>query len=211
MKVRMVGMQTQERTEARHQKSSSSDAILIQEACAGDASAFERLVRRYHPVLFNFICHFVGEYDLACDILQHVLLQFYLSLPTLRTTQPLRCWLFRVAQNRCIHELRRKRILHFSELEGVDDEEEFSPLAALREGEPLPEEVAERRDLQRRLHQAISALPPKFRAIVVLRYASHLSFSEIGQTLGIPEATAKTYFHRAKPFLRASLTGREEW
>ena len=102
MKVRMVGMQTQERTEVRHQKSSSSDAILIQEARAGDASAFESLVRRYHAALFNFICHFVGEYDLACDILQHVLLQLYLSLPTLRTTQPLRCWLFRVAQNRCI-------------------------------------------------------------------------------------------------------------
>jgi RNA polymerase sigma factor (sigma-70 family) len=207
----MVSMQTRERTEVRHQKSSSLDAILIQAARAGDASAFESLVRRYHPALFNFICHFVGEYDLACDILQHVLLQLYLSLPTLRTTQPLRCWLFRVAQNRCIDELRRKQILHFSELEGADDEEELSPLATLCDVEPLPEEVAEWHDLQQWLRQAISDLPPKYRAIVVLRYASHLSFSEIGQTLGIPEATAKTYFHRAKPMLRASLAGREEW
>ena len=204
-------MQTQERAEVRYQKSSSSDAILIQDARAGDASAFERLVRRYYRALFNFVCQLVGEYDLACDILQHVFLQLYLSLPTLHTNQPLRCWLFRVAHNRCIDELRRKQFLYFSQLEGVDDEEDSSPLAALCDHEPLPEEVAERHDLQQWLRQAISALPQKFRAIVVLRYASHLSFSEIGQTLGIPAARARTYFHRAIPLLRASLIGWEEW
>jgi RNA polymerase sigma-70 factor, ECF subfamily len=212
----MVGMQTQERTEVQDQKSSSRDAILIEYARAGDAMAFEVLVRRYHAPLFHFICHFLGEhdlgeYDLACDVLQHVFLQFYLSLPTIRTNQPLRAWLYRVAHNRCIDELRRKRFIHFSKLERTDDEENSSPLAALCDRESLPEEVAERHDLQQRLSRAISALPPKLRAIVVLRYASHLSFSEIGQTLGIPEATAKTYFHRARPLLRASLTGWEEW
>ena len=55
------------------------------------------------------------------------------------------------------------------------------------------------------LQRAIDALPPKFRAVVLLRYASQLSFSEIGQALQMPEATAKTYFQRAKPLLRASL------
>jgi DNA-directed RNA polymerase specialized sigma24 family protein len=56
------------------------------------------------------------------------------------------------------------------------------------------------------LHEAIQTLPVKFRAVVLLRYASQLSFSEIGQALNMPEATAKTYFQRAKPLLRAALT-----
>jgi RNA polymerase sigma-70 factor (ECF subfamily) len=116
--------------------------------------------------------------------------------------------LFRVAHNRCIDELRRKQFLYFSQLERVDDEEDSSPLAALCDHEPLPEEVAERHDLQQRLQQAIVALPPKLRAVVVLRYVAHLSFAEIGQTLEIPVSTAKARFQRAKPLLRASLTGR---
>jgi RNA polymerase sigma-70 factor (ECF subfamily) len=68
--------------------------------------------------------------------------------------------------------------------------------------------VAERHDLQQRLRQAIFALPLKLRAVVVLHYAAQLSFAEIGQTLGIPVATAKARFQRAKPLLRANLIGR---
>ena len=70
---------------------------------------------------------------------------------------------------------------------------------------PLPDEIAERHDLQSALRQAIEALPPKFRSVVLLRYAGQLSFSEIGKTLNMPEATAKTYFQRARPLLRNAL------
>ncbi len=83
----------------------------------------------------------------------------------------------------------------------------MSPLAAMPDTDPLPEELAERRDLQACLQQAIGALPPKFRAVVLLRYAAQLSYAEISQVLQMPEATAKTYFQRAKPLLRATLTG----
>jgi RNA polymerase sigma-70 factor (ECF subfamily) len=199
-------MQTQERTAV--QPHTSVDGILIQRALAGDEQAFEGLVRRHQGPLFQYIYHFVGDYDLACDVFQQVLLQLYLSLPTLQTAQPLKPWLLRVAHNGCVSELRRKRLIHFSELEAVDEEEDSCPLVELADCGPLPEEMAERHDLQQRLQQAIVALPPKFRAIVVLRYAAHLSFAEIGQTLGIPVSTAKARFQRAKPLLRANLTGR---
>jgi RNA polymerase sigma-70 factor (ECF subfamily) len=156
-------MQTQERTGV--QPRTSVDGVLIQQARAGDEQAFEGLVRRYQGPLFQYIYHFVGDYDLACDIFQQVLLQLYRSLPTLCTIQPLKPWLLRVAHNGCVSELRRRRLIHFSELEVVDEEEDSCPLIELADREPLPEEVAERHDLQQRLQQAIVALPPKFRAI----------------------------------------------
>jgi RNA polymerase sigma factor (sigma-70 family) len=197
-------MQMRERT--RTPSPEISDGILAQQTLAGDQRAFEALVQRYNVALFNFICRFLGDYDQACDILQQVFLQLYISLPNLRTGEPLKAWLFQVARNRCLDELRRKRAIHFSELEPVNDEDELSLLATMPDTSPLPEEVAERRDLQRCLQKAIETLPPKFRSVVVLRYAAQLSFSEIGQVLKMPEATAKTYFQRAKPLLRAALT-----
>ena len=192
----------------RRQPSELSDALLAQQSLAGDQRAFETLVQRYSTALFTFICRFLGDYDQACDILQQVFLQLYLSLPTLRTDNPLKAWLFQVARNRCRDELRRKRAVHFSELEWVNDDDEVSPLAALPDPDPLPEEWVERRDLQACLQQAILTLPPKFRAVVLLRYTAQLSFAEIGQVLQMPEATAKTYVQRAKPLLRATLTVR---
>jgi len=110
-----------------------------------------------------------------------------------------------VARNRCLDELRRKRVLRFAEVETLSEEEESDVLTVLPDSRPLPDELVERRELQQRLLQAIGALPPKFRAVVYLRYREQLTFPEIGQALGMPEATAKTYFSRAKPLLRASL------
>ena len=197
-------MQMRERT--RIQTSEMSDGILAQRSIAGDQRAFEILVQRYSTPLFNFICRFLSDYDQACDILQQVFVQLYISLPNLRTSDPLKAWMFQVARNRCLDELRRKHAIHFSELEPANDDDELSPLATMPDTDPLPEELAERRDLQRCLQKAIQTLPPKFRSVVLLRYAGQLSFSEIGQALDMPEATAKTYFQRAKPLLRAALT-----
>ena len=182
-----------------------TDGVLAQQTLAGDEEAFEKLVQRYSSSLFNFICRFLNDYDSASDILQQVFTQLYISLPNLRTGEPLKAWLFRVARNRCLDELRRKRVVHFSELQTPGEDEDLSPLAIIPDTSPLPEDIAERHDLQHILQEAIDGLPPKFRAVVLLRYAGQLSFSEIGRALEMPEATAKTYFQRAKPLLRATL------
>jgi RNA polymerase sigma-70 factor (ECF subfamily) len=185
-----------------------SDALLAQQTLAGDQRAFEILVQRYSTPLFNFICHFLGDYDQACDVLQQVFLRFYTSLPRLGTGDPFKPWLFQVARNCCVDELRRRRryAIQFSQLEADENESDgTSFLNDIPDNSPLPEDIAERHDLQQLLQNAIQSLPPKFRAVVLLRYVSQLSFSEIGKALSMPEATAKTYFHRAKILLRKSL------
>ncbi len=197
-------MEMRERT--RTHRPGMTDSVLAQHYLAGDQQAFEVLVNRYSGPLFTFIRRFLGgEYDAACDILQQVMLQLYISLPKLHTGEPLKAWLYRVARNRCLDELRRKRAIPFSELEKGTDEEEQSLLETMQDLSPLPEEVVERRDVQEILLKAIRALPPKFRAVVLLRYASQLSYAEIGRVLHMPEATAKTYFQRVKPLLRNVL------
>ncbi|HXZ05096.1 MAG TPA: sigma factor-like helix-turn-helix DNA-binding protein, partial [Ktedonobacteraceae bacterium] len=86
-----------------------------------------------------------------------------------------------------------------------NEEEEVEMFTFVQDPCPLPEEVAEHHDVQDRLLSAIKSLPPRFRSVVFLRYSGQLTFPEIGRKLGMPEATAKTYFSRAKPLLRASL------
>jgi RNA polymerase sigma factor (sigma-70 family) len=199
-------MQTQEHI--RTPFLDSTDAVLAKQVLSGDQEAFEVLVQRYNAPLFNFICRFLGDYDLASDVLQQVFLRFYTSLPKLGTSDPFKPWLFQVARNCCVDELRRKNryAIHFSQLEVENSEGELTGLNDIPDPGPLPEEVVERHDLQTVLQEAIQALPPKFRSVVILRYTSQLSFSEIGKVLSMPEATAKTYFHRAKVLLRKTIT-----
>ena len=200
-------MQTQEYLKKAHP--ANADAVLAHQALAGEKQAFDALVHRYSTPLFNFIFCYLGDYDLACDVLQQVFLRFYISLPKLNSGDPFKAWLFQVARNCCVDELRRRRrnAIHFSQLESMSPESETSVLSSIPDQSPLPEDLAERHDLQELLLKTIQTLPPKFRSVVQLRYAGQLSFAEIGQVLCMPEATAKTYFHRAKLLLRSALRG----
>jgi RNA polymerase sigma factor (sigma-70 family) len=92
----------------------------------------------YSSLLLRQITHLVRDEHLAHDVLQHVFLQLYRSLPTLRTGGTLKGWLCQVARNRCLDELRRKRPVFFSETALVSDGVEHSPLLMLPDPHPQP-------------------------------------------------------------------------
>jgi RNA polymerase sigma-70 factor (ECF subfamily) len=184
------------------------DGVLVGQALAGDQCAFEFLVNRYHQPLVGYIRGFLKDNDQIYDVLQHVYLQLYLSLPILLRNVSLKAWLFQVARNRCLDELRKRRRraeVPFSTLEREGGEEGLSPLEAIPDPEPLPEEMTERGELNDSLHVAIVSLPPKIRSIVHLHCFKQLSFAEIGRTLNMPETTVKTTFYRSLPRLRRAL------
>jgi len=181
----------------------ATDETLLVLAQGGDADAFETLVRRYTQPLYAFATRILGSADDAADVAQHTFVQCYNTLPRLRSDTALRPWLYRVARNRCLDLLRQRKTLPIDRPR--QDEEELDALATIADTGPSLESLAERRDLQRLLADAIAALPPKYREVVVLRYVGDLTFGEIAEALGIPENSAKTLFQRAKTMLRLSL------
>ena len=180
------------------------DDRLLQAARAGDQRAFERLVERHGPWLLRLIDRMVRDAHLAQDILQQVWLQLYRSLPALRVQGTLPAWLARVARNRCVDELRRKRPLAFSEVAAGTEGDEALSLALLPDPAPLPEEQVEWQERHESLRAAIGAFPPRVQAVVLLRCGAQLSYDEIGQVMGIPVSAAKSAFFRARRRLRAS-------
>jgi RNA polymerase sigma-70 factor, ECF subfamily len=186
----------------------TSDWALVQRSLARDHAAFTFLVQRYHASLVGYISRWYSDHALVQDIVQHVLLQLYVSLPVLRAAPTIWPWLMRVAHNRCVDELRRTRPVLFSRLAEVWEDEDVPLLETLPDPAPQPEEVVERREVQQRIRQAIGTLPLKQRRIVWMRYAEQLTFAEIGQRLHLPLSTVKTSFWRARLALRQEL--REE-
>jgi len=184
------------------------DGVLVGQAQAGDQRAFEFLVSRYHRPLANYVRGFLKDGEQVYDVLQQVYLQLYVSLPILLTNVSLKGWLFQVARNRCLDELRRRRRraeTSFSTLAWEYSEEDLSPIEAIPDPDPLPEEVAEEIDLYCTLQEATASLPPKVRSIVRLRCFKQLTFSEIGRMLNMPEATVKASFYRSLPRLPRAL------
>ena len=187
------------------------DGLLVGQALVGDQGAFELLVHRYQQQLVRLIQGFLKDQDQSDDMLQQVYLQLYLSLPMLFRNVSLKGWLFQVARNRCLDELRRRRRrpeVPFSACGREDGEEGLSSLEVIADRQPLPEEMTESSDLHGSLREAMVSLPPQLRAIVQLRCFRQLTFAEIGRTLNLPETTVKTSFYRSLPRLRRALASR---
>lgn len=197
--------------EDRHRvNTETTDNLLVQQALSGDQEAFEALVSRYKQSLFVLIYHYVGEYHEVEDILQQVWLQLYLSLAKLRPYEQVKSWLFIVARNRSLDFLRHKhrlsqRLLFSCEEEARVEEDEVSFLEAIPDTSSTSEELAELHELQHEIRTAIRALPLTYLPVVWLFYRDQLTYAEIGRILDMPGSTVKTYFNRAKPFLRTAF------
>jgi RNA polymerase sigma factor (sigma-70 family) len=187
------------------------DQMLTEQTLAGDQASFEVLMKKYEQPLRGYMRRILKDQELIADVLQAVFFQFYLSLPKLRANIPLKAWLYRVAYNRCLDELRKKYrrpAVPFSLLEEEDGEEEHSLAETLPDMRLTPEEIFEQQELHEQLVHEMEALSPKIRSVVHLRCFGELSFSEIGEKLDMSEGTAKTYFYRSLPRLRAALIAR---
>ena len=136
----------------------------------------------------------------AEDLAQEVFLKAFRNLRSYDPGRKLSSWLFKIAHNATIDHLRRGGVDTVA-LEG-SGEDEVSPAAYLADtASENPAAAAERRDMARALERAIAGLRPEYREAVVLRYVEGLAYEEIGDTMGLPIGTIKTFLHRARKAL----------
>ncbi len=178
-----------------------SDQELVRRAVAGDESAFEELVLRYHGRARRLAYGFVRDFDLADDVAQDAFLRAYRKLSGLADGTAFRSWLFQIVANRCRDELRRRKTR--GESASLDDIAEMEEPGAA--------------DLEHRLHDSrmvevladlIAELPEAMRTPLVMKENGEMTYAEIAQSLGIPQGTAQIRVHRARLKLRAEMRAR---
>lgn len=177
-----------------------TEARLVAQALAGAQPAFEQIVRRYERPVITLIRRMTGNPALAEDLAQETFVKAFRNLAAFDTTRRFSSWIFRIAHHTAIDALRRSG--------GREVSLQSLPAGATRDvvltaaSEPDPVET---QSLGAALDAAIRELRPEYRAAISLRYDEGLPFDEIGQVMGIPEATARTYVHRARKELARRL------
>src|SRR5829696_6986704 len=134
----------------------ATDESLASLFQGGDVRAFELLVDHYYGPLYHFAYRLLGHAQDAEDATQDAFVQIYRALPAARLDVPLRPWIYRILRNRCLDLLKRRRPVSFADLCSGEPDDVAGP--AVIDGSPLPDEMAERADLQRLLTAAIAAL-----------------------------------------------------
>ena len=182
---------------------------LVVAARAGDQQAFEALVRATYADSYTLAYRLTGDEEDARDVVQESYLRAYRGLKRFRGDAQFTTWLYRITANCASTHLGRRAKHRHDEL--VDD-------APLPDTSPDIDPAArtEARATRDRLTTALRGLPPRLRAVVVLRDVYDLPHEAIAAELGISESAAKVRLHRARKKLRENLfplrggQGREE-
>lgn len=163
---------------------------------------WEEIVREHSSRVYRLSYRLTGNPHEAEDLTQDVFVRVFRSLDSYRPGT-FEGWLHRITTNLFLDKVRRKQRIRFDALS-----EELSARLPLRASGTDPEEVFEMTHLDSEIQLALMALPPQFRAAVVLCDIEGYSYDEVAQTLGIKMGTVRSRIHRGRALLRQSLAHR---
>ncbi|MGD8667893.1 MAG: sigma-70 family RNA polymerase sigma factor [Desulfobacterales bacterium] len=172
----------------------------------GDRHAFDELMRKYYPRILNFAYRFIGNRQLAEDLAQDVFLKVYRSAARYRPRSQFQTWLYTIAKNTCLNELRRNRGQPLSLDEGPHtDGGELRKELPDPTADPATEFLQKEKEAQ--VRAAIRDLSEKQKIAVILRRYEGFTYTEIAATLDVTEKAVKSLLSRAKVNLKNKLTG----
>lgn len=183
-----------------------ADAALMLRVQQGDLEAFETLVEKYRQPVFNFIRRTLLDPDETEDVAQQVFVQVWKAAPRYRVASRFSTWLFTIARNLCLNELRRRSRHPAEYLEAGTNED----------GEPrernLPDADARGvhdqlllAELTRMVEEALGDLPESQRSALLLVQEQDLAYDDIARILDISVSATKSLIHRARETLKQRL------
>ncbi len=194
--------------DARAEYTALSDQEVVARAREGREPAYRELIRRYERPVFSLVFRMVRDRELAEDLTQETFVQALNAVESYRPEFKFSSWIFKIANNAAIDHLRRRELQTLS-LEGapnaVTPEAIEATALQLRDRLENPLEELEARELGGQIEAAIAQLRPEYRSCILLRHVEGRAYEEIAEILDLPLGTVKTYIHRARNELRASL------
>ncbi len=182
----------------------SEDREVVQRALAGSESAYREIVLRYQRPIHGLLLRMVRDPALAEDLAQEVFLKAFRALDTFDPERKFSSWLFKIAHNTAIDQLRRKQLATVPLESPEDDKPDPLALVPDRVGES-PDQALDRQSLAQAIQAAVGHLRVEYREVVILRFQEDLSYEEIAEITGLPLGTVKTHLHRARKAMARHL------
>ena len=194
--------------EPRSDLATATDQEVVVLARAGRDPAYRELIRRYERPVFSLIYRMVRDRELAEDLAQETFVKALNAIESYRPEFKFSSWIFKIANNAAIDQLRRRELDTLS-LDGSPNAETADAVEAtalqVSDRKETPLEELEARELGGAIEIAIAQLRPEYRACILLRHVEGRPYEEIAEMLSLPLGTVKTYIHRARNELRMAL------
>ena len=188
-------------------RENTSERHLVEAAQRGDQGAFSELVRRYDRKVLRIALRILSSREDAQDAYQEVFLKVYRKLHTFRFQCRFNTWLYRIATNCCLDQIRRRKARPEFGVFERDERAGRSPLQLVPDRRPgsSPHQLLGSGEIAERIESALDKLSPRERVVFVLRHYEGMRLRKVGETCGISEDSAKQSLFRATRKLRREL------
>lgn len=182
------------------------DAALMLRVKQGDAQAFAELVDKYKQPVVNLVGRMLHDPTEAEDVAQNVFVQVYKSAPRYQVASRFSTWLFTIARNLCLNEIRRRARHPADSIDVPHPEQEGQPARQFEDkGASSPPDALLQQELERKVQEALEALPENQRAAILLCRQGELSYEDIAEVLGCSVSATKSLIHRGRETLKQRL------
>lgn len=183
-----------------------TDHEIVDAVRGGDEAAFGEIIERYRGPITNFLYRFLNDYEEAVDLAQESFVRVYFALDRYHKEYAFSTYLYRIASNLAISELRRRKRRKLVSLTGLfssedDQDVEFQP----PDTRALPEDETIDKERERVIANAIASLPDKYRLPIILRDVQEHSYDEVAAILELGLGTTKSRISRARGLLKTKL------
>ena len=180
------------------------DAALMLRVREGDRDAFESIVEKYKQPVMNLVYRTLRDLTEAEDLAQHVFLQVYKSAHRYEVTAKFSTWIFTIARNLCLNEIRRRSRHPAESMDREGDDEH--PARQIEDAASFsPPDALMQRELGEKIDEAVNALPEKQRTALLLCRQEDSSYEDIARVLGCSVSATKSLIHRARETLKETL------
>jgi len=182
------------------------DAVLMLRVKRGDRAAFAELVEKYKQPVMNLVYRTLRDETEAEDLAQNVFLQVYKSARRYESRARFSTWLFTIARNLCLNEIRRRSRHPADSIEESHAEHEDQPRQQFEDKSSVaPPEKLLHGELAQKIEEALAELPENQRTAILLCRQEELSYEEIARVLGCSLSATKSLIHRGRETLKEKL------
>jgi len=183
-------------------------AMLVRRCVAGDAAAWEEIVRTYNRRIYNICYRFAGSANDAEDLAQEVFIKMYRTLSSYDHTKgAFVTWVTTITRNLLVDHFRKTKQDRLTDsIDATSPHEDAQPLSEQIEDQSAPPDQRVRsREVSETVHAALAKLSPELREAVILRDLQDFDYREIATVLKVPEGTVKSRINRGRAELARLL------
>lgn len=182
------------------------DAALMLRVKQGDTAAFEQLVDKYKQPVMNLVYRTLPDATEAEDLAQHVFLQVFKSAHRYEVSAKFTTWLFTIARNLCLNEIRRRSRHPAQSLDETFAEDDNQPVHQPEDTRTFsPPEALLQGELEEKVEAALAELPEKQRTAILMCRGDEFSYEDIAKVLECSVSATKSLIHRGRETLKQKL------